>query len=574
MRNARNKPSRHLPDRIGSWLQRSAVGHCGDTEYNADCSREGRGAWTISRAAYKAGWAAAARECLRRCAKCAQCRVVSISLKYADCSWYTHCPILQQDRATFRSASAYARPGGQAVASQPSVFPNGTQLLQHRSTGPDVLDRMQSTWDTASMHARPLPKLRSGLLLLGLISGSFRRRELLRCTWFGSLPAEMRARFVVGLGQPDLGRADVLGVPIEEQLVLRRGGNDGDASRLPSGATTWTLYAKVMYFLRFAVTQPEPLVAKGDDDLFVVPQMLAVHASLLHRLSQNATHMVAGVFDYFSWKPASLTSAGWGHTRASASFPNKFHAARPGQCNGNVCNCSRNGGGWIWDGWDISEAPPRSHNDAAVEACVGPFAFPKGPLKFFSAATVRWLVETSAADVAYAEQLFAAETTRQPGSTSRIADRVSEDAQIGYWLSRHPSLRLVALHSAAWTDTWSHVGSLSRLLSAHRVPWDMFAWLQRRTQALWRDAASLHVHMHCADGPPCRHCAQARGQHVCRVAAELPPRTVPSANCTGKCTCSAREMRGERLRELTAESAGRCKWRDRLEGAPCLRRSM
>ena len=59
---------------------------------------------------------------------------------------------------------------------------------------------------------------------MGLVSATVRRRDVLRCTWVRAVPrGAARVLFVAGAGAPDAGRADVLSVPIEEQLLARRG---------------------------------------------------------------------------------------------------------------------------------------------------------------------------------------------------------------------------------------------------------------------------------------------------------------------------------------------------------------
>ena len=114
----------------------------------------------------------------------------------------------------------------------------------------------------------------------------------------------MRTRFVIGEDQPDRharylplptvtyrylplptvtysSRADVLLVPIAEFVGIGPNGTTGGGGDSLPGASTWTQYAKVVSFLRYAARQAEPMVAKGDDDTFVVPSMLHAHAVAL-----------------------------------------------------------------------------------------------------------------------------------------------------------------------------------------------------------------------------------------------------------------------------------------------------
>ena len=75
---------------------------------------------------------------------------------------------------------------------------------------------------------------------------------------------------------------------------------------------SYDAYAKIVAFLRYAATQPEPVVAKADDDVFAVPQMLRAVASQLARLaSQPGRQFVcAGSFNWFSWRRATLAKLG------------------------------------------------------------------------------------------------------------------------------------------------------------------------------------------------------------------------------------------------------------------------
>lgn len=130
--------------------------------------------------------------------------------------------------------------------------------------------------------------------------------------------------------------------------------------RPTKGATSWTQFAKIVAFLRLAAQRPEPLVAKArsrldlaldlpmipsqsfsasprplstipaplrehsllraspfagqqaDDDIFVQPQLLHAHAALLlDRTHRGAEHLVAGVFEYYSWMPQVAASSAW-----------------------------------------------------------------------------------------------------------------------------------------------------------------------------------------------------------------------------------------------------------------------
>ena len=118
------------------------------------------------------------------------------------------------------------------------------------------------------------------LLLLGLMSRDAARRRLLRCTWVGALPAAVRVRFVLGEGPaPDSGRHDVIVLPIAEQS---------------SGTGRISTYLKVMAFMRYAATQPEPLVCRPP-----LPHRLLLHQ--LHHLYLHYLHL------HYRWPRATTT---------------------------------------------------------------------------------------------------------------------------------------------------------------------------------------------------------------------------------------------------------------------------
>lgn len=582
------------------WLQRSAEGFCAATDpAPGDCERGDKGYWPLSGHAVSDGWLGAARACLERCGRCSRCRFVSISVRYLDCSWFNTCDVtsLHSDPSSFRSGSAHGNASTIMVGS-PGAKPwsgVGRHSAELRSTIHDELDRVSQGLITDQHNHRlkvtrtlplPLPSVQAPpgvattvpLLLLGLVSGDAHRRRLLRCTWVGALPPEVRARFVVWADAPDAARADVLAVERGGGGGDGGSGGDGDNARARAMRTgSYDAYAKIVAFLRYAATQPEPVVAKADDDVFAVPQMLRAVASQLARLaSQPGRQFVcAGSFNWFSWRRATLDSVAWSRTRAGASFSaspslatvghpppagpgaagvrGRPQARRP--CSAErPCNCSPGGGGYAWDGWELREAPPLDV-DSEPRACVGPFAFSKGALKLFSAATVRWLVRSRrfADDVAHAERLAAA---------GALPARLSEDAQIGYWLAAQPSLHLVALlQFSAWANSFHQAGDLRHLLMVHRTPWDLYAWLLEHTHRLWSEARRLQLHVRCGAAPPCRHCAHERTQRVCALHAKLPRHGQHAlvARCD-RCRCTASLRNGSVL--SVAESHGRCQFKD------------
>ena len=287
--------------RASAWLRQSSEGYCEPTTDAGSCKRGRKGSWAMPAVSTHQGWATAAAWCLDRCSHCRRCRFVSISLVFNDCSWYASCNTsrLHLVPSGFRSGAGTADVLALASAGVGTVAEHvrGTNLVDMFSGQDDELDRLQAIRPLPATSAWKFPEVDPvrPLLLLGLISGDIRRRTLLRCTWVGALPSAVRARFVVGLGQPDGSWPDVLLVRVNEQEGLKRPGATGGAP----GASTWTQYAKVVFFCRWASEQPEPLIAKGDDDLFIAPRMLLAHVHLLVQMTSERPHLVAGVFDSF-----------------------------------------------------------------------------------------------------------------------------------------------------------------------------------------------------------------------------------------------------------------------------------
>ena len=140
----------------------------------------------------------------------------------------------------------------------------------------------------------------SPFLLLGLVSATQSRRDALRCTWVKALMAEdmggaARVKFVVGEGALDTARADVLAVPVAEQMLVRKlKGGARKRIRGVSSYSTYSLYLKTIHFMRYAATQREPAVLLGDDDIFVQPHALLFYAIRRGRRRRRARPLVRG----------------------------------------------------------------------------------------------------------------------------------------------------------------------------------------------------------------------------------------------------------------------------------------
>lgn len=95
------------------WLRGAAVGHCGTTAWAppGEC-RAGATAGVLGLLPDETtSWLAATRACLARCARCAACHFISVSLRWRDCSFYAACDLtsLHTDVQGFRSGLAITR---------------------------------------------------------------------------------------------------------------------------------------------------------------------------------------------------------------------------------------------------------------------------------------------------------------------------------------------------------------------------------------------------------------------------------------------------------------------------------
>jgi len=87
-------------------------GFCGKTtaaHRSSDCARDDRGTFTM-RPGDTATWPAMARACMKQCRKCGQCRYISFSREWSDCSWYSACDLtrLEHTLPGFATLSAGA----------------------------------------------------------------------------------------------------------------------------------------------------------------------------------------------------------------------------------------------------------------------------------------------------------------------------------------------------------------------------------------------------------------------------------------------------------------------------------
>lgn len=355
------------------------------------------------------------------------------------------------------------------------------------------------------------------ILLLGLLSGSAPRREMVRCTWMRVpvLARSVRTVFIVGKASAEA-RADVLPVDVIEGERMRNYKQNKTTTFAVHKVVrtgSLTTYWKLVKFLEYAARQPEPMVGRADDDVLISPRMLLAHASLLieYAAAAAAPYVYAGVFEWYSWRTGTLMSTGFGLS-AGAARTRRKKAWR---------NCSATGA-----------------RTSAHDPCVGPLAFAKGPLMIISTAAIRAVVGGPyfARDVGRARALANGTAAQYVGPGS---GRIDDDVQLGFWLSRLPDLSVVTFRRyASWHDRWKQgvTTMLNHLLLAHKVPWGEYSTLLNRSEHLWNASHSAHARLVC-EGPPCLDCAHTQGQRACAVDVELnpPAEAVVTSSCWPKC---------------------------------------
>jgi len=318
---------------------------------------------------------------------------------------------------------------------------------------------------------------------------------VLRCEWkrYPDLLQRIRVLFVVGAQQPlrsewELGPSDSmeLRVNISEGVRVWKPPNDGTVRSSKSFTGTFSTYFKQATFLRYAATQPEPLIGRADDDVFISPHMLLAYATVLHRMPEP---LYGGVFEWISWRAARLEATGFSYGLAEAR----------GRAKAPHRNCSRE--------------PFDPVSDAYDHACVGPFAYGKGPLLFLNQRALKWLMGA---------KIFRRDMTRAwdmvEGRAPTRKGRIDDDINLGYWMARMPGLRVVRLRRVVWKDTWRDGADAAMLLAAHKLPWQLHDAVLNITSAMWETSEVANVVAVCMAGvPPCTSCSHARSQRPCVV---------------------------------------------------------
>lgn len=81
------------------WLSTAVVGQCGFTDQgNNDCNKGDRGSYELPYFnGTRGSWKTAVRYCIKQCAACGRCNVISVSVVHRDCSWYYFCDLRHTD---------------------------------------------------------------------------------------------------------------------------------------------------------------------------------------------------------------------------------------------------------------------------------------------------------------------------------------------------------------------------------------------------------------------------------------------------------------------------------------------
>ena len=338
------------------------------------------------------------------------------------------------------------------------------------------------------------PAVLKPLMLLGIMSGNEVRRRMLRCGWERSpgVRQQIRVLFVVGVPRPLQSEWELsspesmeLRVNISEGVRVWNAVRDGNLKRKHQSFTgTFSTYFKQAAFLRFAATQPEPLIGRADDDAYISHHMLLAYATLLQHMKEP---LYGGVFEWISWRAPKLEATAFSYGLAEAR----------GRAKAPHRNCSR--------------TVPDAESDAYDHFCVGPLAYAKGPLLMMNQQSLQWLMR---AKVFHRDMRRAWDMVEGRAPTRK--GRIDDDINLGFWMVRMPGLRVLRLRRVVWKDTWRDGADAAMLLAAHKMPWQLHGEMGNLTASMWEAASAAHVSAYCQkDEPPCTSCSHARSQRVC-----------------------------------------------------------
>lgn len=278
-------------------------GYCAATEPSSgDCSSSGleglQGSWPL---APHDSVENAARYCFSRCAGCARCRFVSLSVDNKDCSWFYECPQKLQTgvrgfaTVRFRNATEHVA----EYLARPSV--------QQRRRQRDLVERVSAELadDGAffEMAARrpPRPSTGSFTLALGVMAyaNAVEQRRWIRRTYRHRLSraVSFTHRFVIGTRRQN---ASVLQRLTAEHaaagdLALLPDARDGSKSFNAEKTQRWLLHAHAAF-------PRARYIGKADLDAFVSPSRVDVLLDQLARQRPNAAVLV-GRLEWVSYIP-------------------------------------------------------------------------------------------------------------------------------------------------------------------------------------------------------------------------------------------------------------------------------
>ncbi len=355
-------------------------------------------------------------------------------------------------------------------------------------------------------------------VLLGIMSASAPRRELLRCSVLNIPTNGLRVLFVVGGIQKDSGRGDVLTVTgKEDEHPPSRSKLKAMLGTEPPPEKQYNVTSRLMLveFLVYA-TSPlsrEPMIARVNDDAFVQPAMLLAYAEVM--MQKKSGLMIAGDFEWSSWFVKSER-----HTRASTSVKK----ARLG-ANSRGRNCKTDLGAAL------------NATKGASEPCFGPFAYPRGLVLMTREAIVKVVKSHQFInDRARAKKHFRSKAPRKTGGPG--SKRIDDSVQLGYWFSQVRYLNYITIYrGSAIFDKWNPMfvfAHIPKLLSCRKLPWTAYGTLSNTSDAVWTRATRADVLMRCR-GTPCVGCAHAEKQIACAAEAIIkgshttPPNPLPTS---------------------------------------------
>ena len=255
-------------------------GYCGATRFGsniAKCQRPGSsGAWQLRETS---DLKAAAEECLRRCAGCAQCRYVSVATERGDCSWFASCDLSKLKRNK-RDVSGFVT--FMANATIGTSVDGRNKVLQRRLRRAER-HRAAVTKAGEALQGGRMPdeeprqrQSRQGVLVLalGVLSVDSKpeaaRRTYLRQTLRPLARSGLVYKFVIGTrgtgpfppAQGAMRETETAGLSREQarqgDLALLAGSRDGSKAYTSEKVLLWLLHARREYPAALFVGKVDP----------------------------------------------------------------------------------------------------------------------------------------------------------------------------------------------------------------------------------------------------------------------------------------------------------------------------